>query len=204
MAEDLGNFDVAAAHYAEALRADPGYQEAQERLSGAVGAGVSSTPGEGDVMSAGSGSTDLAAYRVQVGRSAPRLPPGVLATTLMSSVMDVASHQAERATKARGNDFPRGVIAQAPHSSGPRAFILFTAVIPVVRTTVVSVGLLLVTTNLNAQTRVDFNSAFLFEDYTFDSGLDFTGVSQLSVPVTLSANGRIGVLTLLERLPKST
>ena len=67
------------------------------------------------------------------------------------------------------------------------------------RVAVVLLGSFLATTHLSAQSPVQVNSAFLFEDYTFDSGLDYSGVSQISVPLTLSAElGGFGVLTLFE------
>ena len=58
-------------------------------------------------------------------------------------------------------------------------------------------ALLVSATSVAAQQEVGVNTAVLFERYDFDSGVDFSSVSQLSVPITASATlGRAGVLTL--------
>lgn len=72
-----------------------------------------------------------------------------------------------------------------------------------IRAMVVSLGLFLVVTDLAAQARVEVNTAVLFESYEFDAGLPFTGVTQLSVPLTVGVPlGRAGVLTLSSGLTK--
>ena len=132
MAEDMGDFEAAAAHFAEAVRADPEYQEAQQRLRGAVGAEVVSAAGGGEVISVASqvdqslGEATGTRQDVTGGPSAD-----ILATTLDSSIIDVASHQAERATEHVGsNTTTEVVIDQPPLPPLLRAFILITIVIP--------------------------------------------------------------------------
>jgi hypothetical protein len=48
MAEELGDFEAAALHFADAVRADPDFQEARQRLGTSVATNVAtaSTPGE--------------------------------------------------------------------------------------------------------------------------------------------------------------
>lgn len=89
-AEGLGDYEAAAAFYGEALRADPQYGDAQVRLRGAAGVGM------GQAQIAGlTFPTDLS----------PRAIVGFdpMVNTLASSIMDIASHQSERATLAAGS-----------------------------------------------------------------------------------------------------
>ena len=129
MAEDIGDFETAAAHYAEAIRADPGYGEAQERLRGAVGADVVSGAGGGEATSVGSQVDQNLAEAT--GQEDSSLTGNVLASTLRSSIFDVASHQAERATAHVGTTRITEVVIDEPLITPVfRAFILITIVIP--------------------------------------------------------------------------
>jgi hypothetical protein len=126
MAEDTGDFGAAAAHYVEAIRADPGFQGAQQRFEGAVGAEVISEAGGGDVTTVASKVDQrVAEYLGSDG-------PEALSSALRSSVFDVALHQAERPTLGKGSDIPiephpdTGIIPPLPL----RAFILIMIVIP--------------------------------------------------------------------------
>jgi hypothetical protein len=122
MAEDIGDFEAAVAHYAEALRVDPGYGEAQRRLRGAVGADVVSEAGGGDATSVGSQVDQNLAEAT--GQDDSSLTGDVLASTLDSSILDVASHQAERATEHAGsNDVTEVVVDDPPPDPVFRAFI---------------------------------------------------------------------------------
>ncbi len=57
--------------------------------------------------------------------------------------------------------------------------------------------LCLIPSQLSAQANVDVNTAFLFERYSFESGLSYSEVSEVTLPVTLSAPlGRRGLLTV--------
>lgn len=59
------------------------------------------------------------------------------------------------------------------------------------------VALLLIGTDLSAQVEGGANGAVLFERYSFDAGLPYSEVSELSVPFTFTAPlGRVGSLTL--------
>lgn len=55
------------------------------------------------------------------------------------------------------------------------------------RQAVVLMGLFLLAPGLSAQAGVDVNTAFLFESYSFDSGLSYSKVSELTLPIILSA-----------------
>lgn len=132
MAEDLGNFEAAAAHYAEAVRADPAYQEAQQRLKEAVGAEVVSGTTEGEVTSlptevdqALGELTGSEAQGEGLGSA------GILASTLASSIIDVASQQAERATFSVGSMIPTEVVVEPPAlPPALTAYIRITITIP--------------------------------------------------------------------------
>ncbi len=88
-AEERGDFALAADHYREAVRADPGFGEARDRLEGAVGAEAFTGSGPGE--------TAALVSRVAQTLSSP-LGPDLFGSTLQSSVLDIASHQPERAT----------------------------------------------------------------------------------------------------------
>jgi hypothetical protein len=132
MAEDIGDFDAAAAYYAEAVQADPGYQEAQQRLRGAVGADVLTGSGAGDVTSVGSQvDQDLGEVTGPSQEEGGFASGDIMASALESSIIDVASHQAERATVHVGSTrTTEVVIDQPPTPPVIRAFILITIVIP--------------------------------------------------------------------------
>jgi tetratricopeptide (TPR) repeat protein len=103
--EDRGNFTNAAAYYREAVRVDPDYEEARDRLQGAVGADALSRSSRGEVI--------VVARRLGEPLSPPPGPvmtgaPGPNPTTnaLASAVLDIASHQPERATLNAGSANP--------------------------------------------------------------------------------------------------
>ena len=56
------------------------------------------------------------------------------------------------------------------------------------RSTVVSVALFSLVMPLSAQTQVGGNGAFLYEKYSFDAGLSYTDVSEVTVPLTFSTH----------------
>jgi tetratricopeptide (TPR) repeat protein len=89
-AEGLGDYESAAAFYGEALAADPQYGEAQERLSSATGVEMGQA---------------LIAELTFVPETLPGAAPGFipLANTFASSILDIASHQSERATLGAGS-----------------------------------------------------------------------------------------------------
>jgi tetratricopeptide (TPR) repeat protein len=89
-AEGLGDYEAAAAFYGEALRADPQYGDAQVRLRGAAGVGM------GQAQIAG-----LTFPTELIPRAIVGFDPMV--NILASSIMDIASHQSERATLAAGS-----------------------------------------------------------------------------------------------------
>ena len=65
------------------------------------------------------------------------------------------------------------------------------------RLVVVSLGLFLVVSQLSAQANVGVNTAFLFERYTFDSGLSYSEVTEMTLPFVLTTPlGRGSALTL--------
>jgi hypothetical protein len=55
-----------------------------------------------------------------------------------------------------------------------------------IRAAVVWIGLLLMVTDLSAQAQAGGNGAVLFERYSFDSGLPYSAVSEVTVPFTFS------------------
>jgi len=55
-----------------------------------------------------------------------------------------------------------------------------------IRSTVVWIALFLLATPASAQMQSGGNAAFLYEQYSFESGLAYTEVSELSIPLTLS------------------
>ena len=66
-----------------------------------------------------------------------------------------------------------------------------------IRPAVVWVGLFLIVSELSAQASVVVNTAFLFERYSFDSGLSYSEVTELTLPLTFSAPlGRHSALTV--------
>jgi tetratricopeptide (TPR) repeat protein len=83
--ESFGDFEAAAAFYGEALRLDPQYGEAEVKLRGVNGVGM--------------GQARIAGLTF-VPELAPVSMEGFdpIASTLASSILDIASHQPERAT----------------------------------------------------------------------------------------------------------
>ncbi len=90
LAESLGDFQGAAGFYGEAVTADPQYGEAQTKLRATTGVGM--------------GRAQIAELTF-VPAPEPSMMAGFdpLAATLASSIMDVASHQPERATIDAGS-----------------------------------------------------------------------------------------------------
>ena len=89
-AEGMGDYEAAATFYNEALVADPQYGEAQAKLRGATGVEM------GQAQIAGLTYVPEAMPPTAVDFNA-------MANTLASSVLDVASHQSERATLGAGS-----------------------------------------------------------------------------------------------------
>ena len=83
--ESLGDFETAAAFYSEALRADPQYGDAQAKIRGTAGVGM--------------GQARIAGLTF-VPEVVPMSMEGfdAMAGTFASSILDIASHQSERAT----------------------------------------------------------------------------------------------------------
>lgn len=105
MAEDRGDYAAAAEFYAEALREDPGFDEARRRLRivVAIAATLQSTPG--DITALGPRIDRAIAERLgeeDAGPSAEGRPVEISA--LISSITDVASMQAERASRGADDD----------------------------------------------------------------------------------------------------
>ncbi|MGD2122418.1 MAG: tetratricopeptide repeat protein [Gemmatimonadota bacterium] len=129
MAEDIGDFETAAAYYAEAIRLDPGFGEARQRLRGATGASVVSEAGAGEATLVGDRADQNLAQAT--GQDDSSLVGSLLASTLDSSILDLASHQAERATEHVGSNEVTEVVGDQPTlTQAFRAFILITIVIP--------------------------------------------------------------------------
>jgi tetratricopeptide (TPR) repeat protein len=94
-AEDRGDYAAAAAHYAEAVRQDPGFQAAREGYQTATSAPAAQTAAAGDLT-------------VLAGEPAPEpdLPAltGTEAGALGSTIGDIASTQAEQSTASTAGD----------------------------------------------------------------------------------------------------
>jgi tetratricopeptide (TPR) repeat protein len=89
LAESRGDYGVAAGHYGQAARSDPAFADAMTALRRSAGA---------EVVSAGGPGAAAAAVE-EVERSiARRRGPDASAGALRGSVLDIASHQTERAT----------------------------------------------------------------------------------------------------------
>lgn len=132
MAEDLGDFGAAAAHYAEALRADPGFGEAQQRLRESVGADAitESTPEEVTTVVV-TADRNLGGYTDPDPTTGGLSGANVISNTLDGSIIDVASHQSERATIDAGNSNPNvDVLPEDPVVPPIVAMILITIRIP--------------------------------------------------------------------------
>jgi tetratricopeptide (TPR) repeat protein len=132
MAEDIGDFEAAASHYSDAIRADPTYRDAQRRLRESVGAGVLSGTSERDVTSL---PTEVDQALGEVAGSETTAEglgtAGILSSTLASSIIDVASHQAERATEHVGSSTPSEVVVEPPAvPPALTAYIRITITIP--------------------------------------------------------------------------
>jgi tetratricopeptide (TPR) repeat protein len=90
-AEGLGDYESAAAFYGDALAADPQYGEAQERLRSSTGIEMGLVAPIADLT-----------FIPEAGpEAATAMFP--LANTFASSILDIASHQSERATLGAGS-----------------------------------------------------------------------------------------------------
>lgn len=91
MAEELGDFEAASLHFAEAVRADPDFQEARRKLGSSVATNVasSSTPGEITAL------VDQAAAGVGALLGVGSAFAGALPGSVISSISDVAGLQGE-------------------------------------------------------------------------------------------------------------
>ena len=120
--EDLGNFESAAALYREAVQLDPSYGQARSRLDGVSGAQV--------VVGTEFGQLPF----LRGGAEAARVGAGLhlLAGALGSSLLDLASHQSERATLNVGtvNPLIETVLEEALVLPLLEAVILVTITIP--------------------------------------------------------------------------
>jgi tetratricopeptide (TPR) repeat protein len=88
-AEEQGDFEAAVSHYREAVRADPQYGEAQDRLRGSAGAEALSVASLGEIPT----------IPISVDQSLGLSPAtNLMASVLGASILDIASHQSERAT----------------------------------------------------------------------------------------------------------
>jgi len=83
--ESLGDFEAAAAFYSEALVADPQYGEARVKLRAAAGVEMGQAQIAGLTFSPEPGSGAMTGF-------------SAVENTLASSILDIASHQPERAT----------------------------------------------------------------------------------------------------------
>jgi tetratricopeptide (TPR) repeat protein len=136
MAEDAGDFAGAAAHFREALVADPQYGEAQERFRRAVGADVVSRAGPGEMVQVVSrvdqalGLTPEAPAPSQV---LPAPTPGLLQSTLGGAVFDVASHQSERSLIDAGSATPAASVTPSENQVVPPLEAILTIIITIPR-----------------------------------------------------------------------
>jgi len=127
MAEDRGDFAAAADHYREAVEADPNYREAQQRMRSSVGAEAVSEAGPGEVTSSSS-EVDQVLGLSPAGQTETT---GVLTQVLENSIVDVASHQAERATENVGTSSPIEVVGDDSGGTPPlKALIVIIITIP--------------------------------------------------------------------------
>ncbi|NNK62199.1 MAG: hypothetical protein HKO98_03245, partial [Gemmatimonadetes bacterium] len=122
LAESLGDYDVAAGHYAQAARADPAFADAAAGLRRAAGADVASTTGPG-----------AAAVAVERTNQSIEgmLGPSSAGGALEGSVLDIASHQTERATVDVG--WADTIVDTLPFDGGflPSLRAFFTIVITI-------------------------------------------------------------------------
>ena len=92
-AERAGDFALAAQHYAEAVRADPGFGEARGRMRTAAGAGVVSSSSPGEVTTVEGDVADATNDAEQVAST-----PSPIDAAVISSIIDVSGTQAEKTT----------------------------------------------------------------------------------------------------------
>lgn len=125
MAEDLGDFEAAAAHYRDAIAADPNYQEAQQRLRSSVGADVLARSSRGEVTRVG----------IQVDQALGIVPEttDLFAGALSGAVFDVASHQPERAMIDAGSATPSAAVLPVDNRVVPNLEAILIIIITIPR-----------------------------------------------------------------------
>lgn len=125
MAEDLGDFEAAAAYYREAIAADPNYQEAQQRLRSSVGADVLARSSRGEVTRVG----------IQVDQALGIAPEtgNLFAGALSGAVFDVASHQQERAMIDAGSATPSAAVLPVDNRVVPNLEAILIIIITIPR-----------------------------------------------------------------------
>jgi tetratricopeptide (TPR) repeat protein len=137
MAEDAGDFAGAAAHFQDALSADPQYGDAQQRFRSAVGADVVSRSGRGEVVQVASRVDQALGLPSQpTPTTPPPSPPptsGLLQSTLGGAVFDVASHQAERSLVDAGSATPAGSVTPSENQVVPPLEAILTIIITIPR-----------------------------------------------------------------------
>jgi tetratricopeptide (TPR) repeat protein len=136
MAEDAGDFAGAAAHFRDALSADPQYGDAQQRFRSAVGADVVSRATLGEVIQVAS-RVDQALGLVPEPSVPSQLSPppvaGLLQSTLGGAVFDVASHQSERTLLDAGSATPSGSVTPSENQVVPPLEVILTIIITIPR-----------------------------------------------------------------------
>jgi tetratricopeptide (TPR) repeat protein len=101
-AEEMGDYDLAAQHFAEATRADPGFQDASRRLGAAVASGVVLSAPLTDVPVLAEQAAEAIA---SVGTSSVSLEfIDAAAGSLLTSIGDIAGMQAERINLPGGRE----------------------------------------------------------------------------------------------------
>ena len=114
LAESRGNWAEAAEHYGAALRADPSFSEARQRLQVAVGVTTSSGPANVPVGSIGDDVDQ--AVRDQMRLSGVDSQGGVR----LAGIIDLTGHQSERSPPAD----PIDVIVDPPRGPEPSSFLI--------------------------------------------------------------------------------
>jgi len=136
MAEDAGDFAGAAAHFREALSADPQYGEAQERYRSAVGADVVSRTAPGEIVQVVSRvdqALGLVPEAPAPSQVSPPPAPGLLQSTLGGAVFDVASHQSERSLVDAGSATPAASVTPSENQIVPPLEAILTIIITIPR-----------------------------------------------------------------------
>jgi tetratricopeptide (TPR) repeat protein len=102
LAEEMGDYDAAAQHFGEAARADPGFQEATQRLGSVVAETVISNAPAGDVPVLVQQTAEAIA---SVGTSSMSMEfIDAVSGSLLTSIGDIAGMQAERINLPGGRE----------------------------------------------------------------------------------------------------